>query len=129
MFCTGGIRCEKASNYLLGQGVNQVFHLEGGILKYLEDTPEDDSLWNGECFVFDQRVSVGHGLKEGDYQLCHACGRPLSEEDRASEHYDPGVSCARCINEYTEADRTRFRERQKQVRLAEARGRVHIGTE
>ena len=127
MFCTGGIRCEKASNYLLGQGVEDVFHLKGGILKYLEDVPQEDSQWQGECFVFDGRVSVGHGLEEGPYGLCYACRRPISEEDRKSSDFEEGVSCHRCITEFSDHDRTRFRERQKQIGLAKARGEAHLG--
>jgi UPF0176 protein len=121
MFCTGGIRCEKSTNYLLGQGVQEVFHLKGGILKYLEEVPQPESRWNGECYVFDGRVSVGHGLVEGDYTLCHACGRPVSAEDRRSTIYEEGVQCPACEGEYDEADRARFRERQKQIELAKAR--------
>jgi len=121
MFCTGGIRCEKSTNYLLGQGVEDVFHLKGGILKYLEEVPKKDSSWNGECYVFDGRVSVGHGLIEGDYQLCHACGRPTSPDDRAASVYEEGVQCPACEGEYSEADRERFRERQRQIELAKAR--------
>ncbi len=127
MFCTGGIRCEKATNYLIGQGVDEVYHLKGGILKYLEDVPEADSTWKGECFVFDSRVSVGHGLKEGDYQLCYACRRPITLSDMARPEYEKGVSCHQCIGETDEARRARFRERQKQVELAERRGTRHIG--
>ena len=127
MFCTGGIRCEKASNYLLGQGVEDVFHLKGGILKYLEDVPQEDSQWQGECFVFDGRVSVGHGLEEGPYGLCYACRRPISEEDRKSSDFEEGVSCHRCITEFSDDDRARFRERQKQIGLAKARGEAHLG--
>ena len=127
MFCTGGIRCEKSTNYLISQGVDQVFHLQGGILKYLEDVPEADSKWQGECFVFDQRVSLGHGLKHGSFDLCHACRRPLSATDKTRPEYEDGVSCHRCASEYSDADRARFRERQHQVTLAEARGTAHIG--
>lgn len=127
MFCTGGIRCEKSTNYLLSQGVEDVFHLHGGILKYLEEVPEADSLWRGECFVFDQRVSLGHGLRQGDYALCHACRRPLAPEDRARPEFEDGVSCHRCIGEYDDADRARFRERQHQITLARARGEEHLG--
>ncbi len=114
MFCTGGIRCEKSTNYLLSQGVDQVFHLKGGILKYLEEVPESDSLWQGECFVFDRRVSLGHGLRQGHYGLCHACRRPLAPEDRARLEYEEGVCCHRCVDEYDDNDRARFRERQRQ---------------
>ena len=127
MFCTGGIRCEKSTNYLISQGVKDVFHLKGGILKYLEEVPAEDSLWQGECFVFDGRVSVGHGLVEGGYDLCHACRRPLAEADKARPEYEPGVACHRCLDEYSEADRTRFRERQRQIELARARGETHLG--
>lgn len=127
MFCTGGIRCEKSTNYLLGQGVTEVFHLQGGILKYLEDVAPDQSLWQGECFVFDERVSVGHGLKPGDFTACRACRRPMSDTDRASPLFDQGVQCPHCAAEYTDADRTRFRERQLQMDLAAARGQRHLG--
>ncbi|WP_045393289.1 rhodanese-related sulfurtransferase [Falsirhodobacter sp. alg1] len=114
MFCTGGIRCEKSTNYLLGQGVEDVFHLKGGILKYLEEVPEEQSLWQGECYVFDKRVSVTHGLGQGKYRMCHACGRPVAPEDRSHADYEHGVSCPRCIGEYNDEDRARFRMRQKQ---------------
>jgi UPF0176 protein len=127
MYCTGGIRCEKSTNYLLGQGVTDVFHLQGGILKYLEEVPQDQSLWQGECFVFDERVSVGHGLTPGDFTACRACRRPLSDTDRASPRYEHGVRCPHCADEYTEADRARFRERQHQMDLAAARGQRHLG--
>jgi len=126
MFCTGGIRCEKSTNYLLGQGVEDVYHLKGGILKYLEEVPEDQSTWNGECFVFDNRVSVGHGLREGPHQLCFACRRPILPADRDRAEYEHGVSCHQCFSETTEDDKARFRERQKQMALAEARGEKHI---
>ena len=127
MFCTGGIRCEKSTNYLLGQGVPEVYHLKGGILKYLEEVPEAESLWQGQCYVFDQRVSVGHGLVPGDYGTCHACRRPLSAEDRARPEFEDGVQCHRCVDEYTDADRARFRERMHQMQLAERRGERHLG--
>ncbi|MDM8168533.1 rhodanese-related sulfurtransferase [Roseovarius sp.] len=126
MFCTGGIRCEKSTNFLLGQGVEDVYHLKGGILKYLEEVPEDQSTWNGECFVFDNRVSVGHGLREGPHQLCFACRRPILPADRDRPEYEHGVSCHQCFAETTEDDKQRFRERQKQMALAEARGEKHI---
>jgi UPF0176 protein len=129
MFCTGGIRCEKSTNYLLGQGVEEVFHLQGGILKYLEEVPPEESAWEGECFVFDQRVSVGHGLTEGSYELCHACRRPLSPADKDRVEYEAGVQCHRCVDEYSEADRARFRERQRQIKLARARGAQHLGSD
>ncbi|MFV0386620.1 rhodanese-related sulfurtransferase [Paracoccus sp. (in: a-proteobacteria)] len=121
MFCTGGIRCEKSTNYLLSQGVEEVFHLKGGILKYLEDVPEGDSLWRGECFVFDQRVSLGHGLRQGRHALCHACRRPLAPEDVQRPEYEEGVCCHRCADEYSDEDRARFRERQRQFDLAALR--------
>ncbi|PWE50038.1 hypothetical protein DEM26_08790 [Thioclava sp. NG1] len=127
MFCTGGIRCEKSTNFLLSEGVPEVSHLKGGILKYLEDMPEDGSLWQGDCFVFDQRVSLRHGLKQGDYDSCHACRRPVSAEDKRHPDYEEGVSCHRCIGEYSDADRDRFRERERQMRLAAERGEAHLG--
>ncbi len=127
MFCTGGIRCEKASNYLLGEGVEEVFHLKGGILKYLEEVAEADSTWQGECFVFDKRVSVGHGLAEGPHLLCYACRRPLLPEDTTRPEYEKGVSCHQCLAEISDARREGFRERQRQVDLAEKRGGRHIG--
>ena len=114
MFCTGGIRCEKSTNWLIGEGVEDVYHLDGGILKYLEDVPKDESLWQGECFVFDKRVSVGHGLEEGTHTLCYACRRPVSPEGLTHPDYEPGVQCATCKDEYTDADRARFRERHNQ---------------
>lgn len=126
MFCTGGIRCEKSTNYLLSQGVEEVYHLKGGILKYLEEVPAEQSTWQGECFVFDGRVSVGHGLKEGPHLLCHACRRPILPEDRDRPEYEHGVSCHLCITETSDEDKARFRERQKQIRLAEARGERHL---
>ena len=115
MFCTGGIRCEKSTNYLLSQGVEEVFHLQGGILKYLEEVPEENSLWDGSCFVFDRRVSVEHGLREGPHDLCWACRRPLAPEDHQRAEYERGVQCHHCVKEYTDADRARFRERQRQL--------------
>lgn len=127
MFCTGGIRCEKSTNYLLGQGVEDVFHLHGGILKYLEEVPADKSTWQGECFVFDGRVSVGHGLEEGPHLLCHACRRPILPDDTTHSGYEAGVSCHHCCDETSEADKDRFRERQKQIALSRARGQEHMG--
>ncbi|WP_158965146.1 oxygen-dependent tRNA uridine(34) hydroxylase TrhO [Chachezhania sediminis] len=126
MFCTGGIRCEKSTNYLLGQGVPEVFHLKGGILRYLEDIPAEDSTWQGECFVFDNRVSVGHGLKEGPHELCHGCRRPILPEDKARPEYEDGVSCHHCFAETTDEDKARFRERQRQIHLARERGEEHL---
>jgi UPF0176 protein len=127
MFCTGGIRCEKSTAYLKAQGVEEVYHLQGGILKYLEEVPEDRSLWSGGCFVFDERVAVGHGLRELPFSLCRACRRPLSQDDRARPEFEEGVACHHCAGEHTEADRARFRERQRQIRLARARGLAHLG--
>ncbi len=127
MFCTGGIRCEKSTNYLLQQGISDVFHLKGGILKYLEDVPADQSLWQGECFVFDQRVSVGHGLVPGPHSMCHACRRPLLPADTERPEFEDGVQCHQCVDEYTPERRAAFRERQRQIALARARGEVHLG--
>lgn len=129
MFCTGGIRCEKATAYVKSLGFEEVFHLRGGILKYLEDVPADESLWQGECFVFDERVSVKHGLEEGDAELCRACRRPLTAADRTSPQYREGISCHHCIDERSDDDRARYAERHRQVELAEARGEgKHIGS-
>ncbi|MES2541150.1 MAG: rhodanese-related sulfurtransferase [Pseudomonadota bacterium] len=129
MFCTGGIRCEKSTNYLLGQGVNQVFHLKGGILKYLEEVPQEASLWQGQCFVFDDRVSVGHGLVPGGLKVCGACRRPVTAADQADPVYEDGVCCPACVDEYSPDDRNRFRERHRQMMLAAKRGTQHLGFE
>ena len=129
MFCTGGIRCEKASSYMMAHGFEQVYHLKGGILRYLEEQPEEDSLWEGGCFVFDERVAVGHDLVPQDYLLCHACRQPLSVEDRAHPLYELGVQCAYCANTKTDAERERARERQKQMVLAVEKGLAHLGDE
>jgi UPF0176 protein len=126
MFCTGGIRCEKSTNYLLGKGMNEVFHLKGGILKYLEDVPAEQSMWNGECYVFDGRVSVGHGLVPGNYDSCHACRRPITAADKQRAEYEHGAQCHHCAGEYTDDDRLRFRERQRQMDLARSRGQAHF---
>ncbi len=122
MFCTGGIRCEKSTAFLKQAGVKDVYHLEGGILKYLEEVPQDESLWEGECFVFDQRVAVGHGLDTADYELCRACRFPLSASDKQSEFFQEGVSCLRCYDQTSREQKLRFAERQKQFELAQLRG-------
>lgn len=127
MFCTGGIRCEKSTAYMRAQGFENVFHLEGGILKYLEVMPEQDSRWQGECFVFDERVSVGHGLKPGKFEFCRACRFPLDEETKASPHYVLGVSCPHCVETTTAEQKSAYAERQKQVELADKRKQAHIG--
>jgi UPF0176 protein len=122
MFCTGGIRCEKATSFVKAEGIEDVFHLEGGILKYLETVPEPQTKWRGECFVFDERVSVRHDLTPGEHVLCHACGRPVSPDGRQHKDYVEGISCPACIAEMTDAQRARFAERQRQIDLARARG-------
>ncbi len=127
MYCTGGIRCEKSTALMKSIGFEHVYHLKGGILKYLEDTPPADSLWECECFVFDSRVSVDHDLNQGSYQLCHACKMPLSEEDMTSPHFQAGVSCPHCHDVTTPAQRERFAERARQIELARDRGTQHIG--
>ncbi|MBD2680243.1 MULTISPECIES: rhodanese-related sulfurtransferase [Nostoc] len=111
LFCTGGIRCEKASSFMLTQGFAEVYHLKGGILKYLEEIPAQESLWEGECFVFDERVAVSHGLEEGSYELCLSCGRPISEEDKLSSKYEQGISCAYCFDSLTDEKRARQQEK------------------
>jgi len=126
MFCTGGIRCEKASAYMLQQGFEEVYHLKGGILKYLEEVDQSESYWEGDCFVFDNRVAVNHDLEVAGYDQCHACRRPITDIDKQSEHYEKGISCPKCVNEYTEVQRQRFAERQKQIQLAKQRGEQHI---
>lgn len=127
MFCTGGIRCEKASSYMMDQGFEEVYHLQGGILKYLETIPEAESLWQGECFVFDQRVAVKHNLEVGDFDQCYACRYPLSPEEMNSDKYEPGVSCPHCYDTVSAEKRARLKERQKQIQLAKMRGKTHIG--
>jgi UPF0176 protein len=129
MFCTGGIRCEKSTAYLRQQGFDEVYHLKGGILKYLEQVPEAESMWNGECFVFDNRVSVNHALEKGCYDQCHACRLPITEADKASQKYQPGVSCPACYDSKSSSERGRFREREKQVQLARSRGELHLGAD
>ena len=125
MFCTGGIRCEKASSYMLGEGFEEVFHLKGGILKYLEEVPQEETKWQGDCFVFDNRVTVRHDLSEGDYDQCHACRTPVSVADRQSEFYTPGVSCPHCWDSLPEKTRAGARERQRQIELAKERNQPH----
>lgn len=127
MFCTGGIRCEKSTNFLISEGFSDVYHLKGGILKYLEDVPPEESLWHGACFVFDQRVSVTHGLELGQHVSCHACRRPLEPEDQQRLEYEEGASCHHCLAEYTDAQREGFRERHRQVLRAASRGEKHLG--
>ena len=127
MFCTGGIRCEKSTSLLKRAGVDEVYHLDGGILKYLEQVPEPESLWEGECFVFDERVSVGHGLATGPHELCRACRFPLGPEDKQSSLYTEGVSCPRCHDRTTDEQKQRFADRQQQVELSRSRGERHLG--
>ena len=127
MFCTGGIRCEKSTSFLRAEGIDEVYHLKGGILKYLEQVPESESLWQGECFVFDERVAVSHGLAPGTHTQCRACRHPLSEADRASPEYVEGISCPHCVATRDEADRARYAERQRQEALARQRGQAHVG--
>jgi UPF0176 protein len=127
MFCTGGIRCEKATSLMLEKGFQEVYHLKGGILKYLETIDKDKSLWEGECFVFDQRVAVTHGLNEGQYDQCYACRHPLSPDEMHSSHYIKGISCSYCYNKLTNKKKSSVIERQKQIELAKLRGEDHIG--
>ncbi len=126
MFCTGGIRCEKSTAYLKEQGFDEVYHLDGGILKYLEEMPEQNSLWQGECFVFDQRVAVKHGLAQGSYDQCYACRMPLSQADMQSDKYLQGMSCPHCHDQLSDEQKASFAERQKQIELAKQRGEQHI---
>ncbi|PDT16801.1 hypothetical protein CO670_10925 [Rhizobium sp. J15] len=128
MYCTGGIRCEKATAFMKAEGFDEVYHLKGGILKYLEDVPQEESLWDGACFVFDERVSVEHGLKEGEHRLCHACRNPITSEEITSPFYEEGVSCSHCYHTRSEEDRLRYRQRQHQIALAKKRGQRHIGS-
>ena len=127
MFCTGGIRCEKASAFMLREGFEEVYHLQGGILKYLEEVPKEESTWEGECFVFDNRVAVDHDLQKGHYDQCHGCRHPITEDDKLSTKYQKGVCCPHCFDTLTEEQKARFSERQKQVELAKKRGELHIG--
>ncbi|WP_110708227.1 rhodanese-related sulfurtransferase [Salinicola sp. CR57] len=125
MFCTGGIRCEKASSFMLNEGFEEVFHLKGGILSYLERVPETQSRWRGDCFVFDNRVTVRHDLSEGEFEQCHACRMPISTADQSSDKYTPGISCPHCWDSLPEKTRASARERQKQIELARARNQPH----
>jgi UPF0176 protein len=127
MFCTGGIRCEKASSFMKDYGFDEVFHLKGGILKYLEDMPKENSLWEGECFVFDDRVSVNHNLEPGSYDMCHGCRMPITDQDKGSSQYIKGVACPNCFDKTTEEQKARYMSRQKQVDLAKSRNQKHIG--
>ena len=129
MFCTGGIRCEKSTAYLKQRGFAEVYQLHGGILKYLEEIPEKESHWHGECFVFDERITVDHQLNQGHYDQCHACRMPITEQDKESEHYVPGISCPFCFDKTSAEQRQRFAERQKQVQLARYRAESHIGSD
>jgi UPF0176 protein len=129
MFCTGGIRCEKSTAYLKEQGFDEVYHLHGGILKYLEDVPAQDSLWEGECFVFDNRVSVNHALEKGSYDQCHACRMPITDEDKQHTHYQQGISCHHCYGKNDAERIKRLQEREKQIALAKQRGEEHIGAD
>jgi UPF0176 protein len=127
MYCTGGIRCEKASHYLLNQGFSEVYHLKGGILQYLEDVDQDMNRWDGECFVFDERVAVDRALKQGEFRLCRSCRHPISQADRETELFEDGVSCPHCHAQQSDEKRARARERMHQMDLAEARGDIHLG--
>ncbi|WP_201588456.1 oxygen-dependent tRNA uridine(34) hydroxylase TrhO [Psychrobacter fozii] len=129
MFCTGGIRCEKSTAYMREQGFEEVYHLEGGILKYLEEVPASDSMWEGDCFVFDNRVSVNHNLEKGSYEQCFACRRPITQEEMQSSAYIKGESCPHCIDKATDEQKARFREREHQMQLAKKRGEAHIGSD
>ncbi len=129
MFCTGGIRCEKSTAYLKSQGFEEVYHLEGGILKYLEEVPKEETLWEGECFVFDNRVSVNHDLEKGSYDQCHACRMPITENDKEHQHFIHGVSCHHCHDITNEVQKQRYIERQRQIELAHQRGEDHIGND
>ena len=127
MFCTGGIRCEKASSLMKKEGFENVYHLKGGILKYFESVHEDDSLWSGECFVFEDRVSVDQNLKKGSYDMCHGCRMPITSEDKKTDKYIRGVACPSCFDKTTEEQKNRYMSRQKQVDLAKKRNQKHIG--
>ena len=127
MFCTGGIRCEKSTSYLLEQGFEEVYHLKGGVMNYFEQVPHTESTWEGECFVFDNRVTVNHQLEPGEFDQCHACRRPITKDDKMRPEFVMGIQCHRCVDEYSDAHRERFRMRQQQIELAESRGERHVG--
>ncbi|WP_281648135.1 rhodanese-related sulfurtransferase [Parendozoicomonas sp. Alg238-R29] len=127
MFCTGGIRCEKSTAFMKEQGFEEVYHLKGGILKYLEEVPQKDTLWDGECFVFDDRVTVNHQLEKGGYDQCNACRLPITEQDKQSDKFQQGVSCPHCFDKLTDRQKKRFSEREKQMQLARSRGEHHLG--
>ncbi len=127
MFCTGGIRCEKSTSYLLQEGFKNVYHLKGGILKYIEMVQPEDSLWEGECFVFDNRVSVKQGLEQGEYDMCHACRMPITQKDKTHKHYQAGIACHKCHGSHSEKQLKRYSDRQKQVEIFQKRGTNHIG--
>ena len=129
MFCTGGIRCEKSTAFLKEQGFDEVYHLKGGILKYLEEVPPEETLWEGECFVFDERVTVNLQLEKGNYDQCNACRLPITQEDKISKKYEQGVSCPHCYDKVTDIQKSRFMEREKQMALAKQRGEAHIGAD
>ena len=127
MFCTGGIRCEKASSFMKNEGFKKVYHLKGGVLKYFESVSKDKSLWDGECFVFDDRVSVKHDLSIGDYDMCHGCRMPITENDKKTKKYIRGVACPNCFDQTTEEQKSRYKSRQKQMELAKQRNQKHLG--
>ncbi|MFT6986668.1 MAG: UPF0176 protein [Psychromonas sp.] len=129
MFCTGGIRCEKSTAYLKEQGFDEVYHLEGGVLQYLEEVDEQESMWQGECFVFDNRVSVNHQLQKGHYDQCHGCRLPITVQDKLSDKYMEGIACHQCFDQLTQDQKNRFAQREKQIRLATERGEIHIGSD
>jgi len=129
MFCTGGIRCEKSTAFLKEKGFDEVYHLEGGILKYLEEVPSESTMWEGECFVFDSRVAVDHKLEKGQYDQCNACRYPITEQDKKSEHYLDGVSCPHCYEKSTPEQKARYAERERQIKLSKLRGEEHVGGE
>ena len=129
MFCTGGIRCEKSTAFMREQGFDEVYHLEGGILKYLEEVPKDESMWQGDCFVFDNRVSVNHNLEKGDYEQCFACRMPITQADMQTNAYIKGESCSHCIDKATDKQKARYQEREHQMQLAQQRGEAHIGSD